>query len=139
LNGLKGGVDNINEASLKFSSCDPCTLSLSQPPTSLSLANKTPSLSTTITTTIQVLDVQTQVSEWFRHLQEFLSANILTRHSTMDFFSRRSQSFTEPGALITFYEEASTDNRGRHLTDILRWGVNKLESSHDYIQTLFPR
>jgi hypothetical protein len=56
----------------------------------------------------------------------------------MDFFSRHSPSFTDPGTLITFYEETSTDSRGRHLTDILRWGVNKLESSHDYIQTLFP-
>ena len=56
----------------------------------------------------------------------------------MDFFSRHSPSFTEPGNLIAFYEETSTDSRGRRLTDILRWGVNKLESSHDYIQTLFP-
>ena len=56
----------------------------------------------------------------------------------MDFFGQHSQSLTEPSTLITFYEETSTDSRGRRLTDILRWGVNKLELSHDYIQTLFP-
>ena len=56
----------------------------------------------------------------------------------MDFFSRHSQSFTEPGTLIAFYEDTGSDVRGRQLSDILRWGVNKLESSHDYIQTLFP-
>lgn len=58
----------------------------------------------------------------------------------MDFFTsaRRAQSLTQPETLISFYEESGTDSRGRHLADILRWGVNKLESSHDYIQTLFP-
>jgi hypothetical protein len=60
--------------------------------------------------------------------------------SGMDFFSlsRRSHSLTQPETLIAFYEETGTDDRGRHLSDILRWGVNRLESSHDYIQILFP-
>jgi hypothetical protein len=57
--------------------------------------------------------------------------------SMMDFFGRQSPS-ADPASLISFYEDESTDSRGRTLTDILRWGVNKLESSHDYIQILFP-
>jgi hypothetical protein len=58
----------------------------------------------------------------------------------MDFFAlaRQSHSLAQPETLISFYEETGTDSRGRYLADILRWGVNKLESSHDYIQTLFP-
>jgi hypothetical protein len=58
----------------------------------------------------------------------------------MDFSTsaRHAQSSTQPESLISFYEETGADNRGRHLSGILQWGVNKMESSHDYIQTLFP-
>ena len=52
--------------------------------------------------------------------------------------ARRSHASTEPSTLIAFYEESGTDARGRCLSDILRWNEHKLESSHDYIQTLFP-
>ena len=40
--------------------------------------------------------------------------------------------------MIAFYEGTRGDYRGRTLSDILRWSASKLESSHDYIQTLFP-
>ncbi|KAK0103597.1 hypothetical protein ONS95_005609 [Cadophora gregata] len=40
--------------------------------------------------------------------------------------------------LITFYEEAQPDHRGRYLSGILNWNANKLESAHDYIQIVFP-
>lgn len=58
----------------------------------------------------------------------------------MEFFSsyRQARSLSQPETLISFYQDNGTDNRGRRLTDILGWGANKLESSHDYIQTLFP-
>jgi hypothetical protein len=58
----------------------------------------------------------------------------------MDFFTvaRHARSQNEPDSLIAFYEGSGTDGRGRQLSDILKWGLNKLESSHDYIQTLFP-
>lgn len=55
----------------------------------------------------------------------------------MNFFSSRSSS-TPSATLIAFYAGTGRDHRGRRLNDILEWGANKLESSHDYIQTLFP-
>lgn len=55
----------------------------------------------------------------------------------MNFFSSRSSS-TPSATLIAFYAGTGGDHRGRRLNDILHWGANKLESSHDYIQTLFP-
>ncbi|KAI1841619.1 hypothetical protein JX266_012172 [Neoarthrinium moseri] len=40
--------------------------------------------------------------------------------------------------LIEFYETKGPDNRGRLLEEILKWSDERLEFSHDYIQTLFP-
>lgn len=40
--------------------------------------------------------------------------------------------------LIAFYDGSGFDARGRSLGHILSWGADKLESSHNYIQTLFP-
>ncbi len=40
--------------------------------------------------------------------------------------------------LVAFYEKTEPDRRGRYLSEILQWGANQLESSHNYIQTLFP-
>jgi hypothetical protein len=57
--------------------------------------------------------------------------------TTMSFF--RSKYTTTPSAsLIAFYEGSGVDHRGRKIGEILGWGVHRLESSHDYIQTLFP-
>jgi len=55
----------------------------------------------------------------------------------MSFFSRRP---TGPPAssLVSFYEGTGRDHRGRRLSQILQWSADRLESSHDYIQTLFP-
>jgi hypothetical protein len=39
---------------------------------------------------------------------------------------------------IDFYLGKGSDYRGRMLEDILRWSDAKLETSHDYIQLLFP-
>lgn len=59
--------------------------------------------------------------------------------------SRFSQSSDSPNTkprrdnmLIEFYKGSGVDARGRRLNDIMRWKADKLESSHDYIQTLFP-
>ena len=41
-------------------------------------------------------------------------------------------------SLVAFYEESDTDRRGRSLSDILQWNADQLESSHNYIQTMFP-
>ena len=40
--------------------------------------------------------------------------------------------------LVSFYDDAATDNRGRKLNDIQSWSHDKLETVHDYIQWLFP-
>lgn len=40
--------------------------------------------------------------------------------------------------LIAFFEGSEPDPHGRYLQQILRWSDQKLENSHDYIQTLFP-
>ncbi|KAH8205442.1 hypothetical protein TruAng_000348 [Truncatella angustata] len=40
--------------------------------------------------------------------------------------------------LVQFYELQGADNRGRRLQQIIEWSDNRLESCHDYIQTLFP-
>jgi len=55
----------------------------------------------------------------------------------MTFFSRSSRS-TSSSSLVSFYDGTGRDHRGRRLSEILHWGTGKLESSHDYIQTLFP-
>jgi hypothetical protein len=40
--------------------------------------------------------------------------------------------------LIDFYFGTGTDHRGRTLREILAWDDEQLESTHDYIQWLFP-
>jgi hypothetical protein len=40
--------------------------------------------------------------------------------------------------IVAFYKEVAPDNRGRYLTDILAFGDDALEYTHDYIQWLFP-
>jgi Opioid growth factor receptor (OGFr) conserved region len=55
----------------------------------------------------------------------------------MSFFSRRAAG-SSASSLISFYEGTGRDQRGRSLSQILQWGADRLESSHDYIQTLFP-
>ena len=40
--------------------------------------------------------------------------------------------------LSSFYAGIRPDDRGRFLRDILRWPDHELESTHDYIQWLFP-
>lgn len=54
----------------------------------------------------------------------------------MSFFSRSRS--TSSSTLVSFYEGTGRDHRGRRLSEILQWGTGRLESSHDYIQTLFP-
>jgi Opioid growth factor receptor (OGFr) conserved region len=56
----------------------------------------------------------------------------------MSFFSRRAAGAPSAFSLVSFYEGTGRDHRGRRLSEILQWGVDRLESSHDYIQTLFP-
>jgi hypothetical protein len=53
-------------------------------------------------------------------------------------FFRRAPPPPSPLTLVAFYDGSGTDGRGRKLADILQWGTGRLESSHDYIQTLFP-
>ncbi|KAE8441407.1 hypothetical protein EG329_004996 [Mollisiaceae sp. DMI_Dod_QoI] len=55
----------------------------------------------------------------------------------MAFFTSRSSS-SSTCDLIAFYSGTGHDYRGRSLSTILHWNASKLESSHDYIQTLFP-
>jgi len=40
--------------------------------------------------------------------------------------------------LLDFYLGLGTDDRGRHLKEILRWPDAQLEEVHDYIQWMFP-
>lgn len=40
--------------------------------------------------------------------------------------------------VINFYTYAAPDHRGRYLLDILQWPDESLETTHDYIQWLFP-
>ncbi len=40
--------------------------------------------------------------------------------------------------LIRFYLGQGSDSEGRALRDIRRWGFDRLEGVHDYIQWLFP-
>ncbi len=40
--------------------------------------------------------------------------------------------------IIDFYTNAAPDHRGRYLLGILQWPDELLETSHDYIQWLFP-
>lgn len=53
-------------------------------------------------------------------------------------FFRRPSPPANPMTLVAFYDGSGVDGRGRSLETILKWGTGKLESSHDYIQTLFP-
>jgi hypothetical protein len=53
----------------------------------------------------------------------------------MSFFSSRS---IGSSSLVSFYDGTGRDHRGRRLSEILQWSTGRLESSHDYIQTLFP-
>ena len=39
---------------------------------------------------------------------------------------------------LLFFYLGCPDNQGRYLKDILSWSDEKLESTHDYIQWLFP-
>lgn len=55
----------------------------------------------------------------------------------MSFFRRRPPG-SSSSTLVSFYEGTGRDHGGRRLTDILQWDADRLESSHDYIQTLFP-
>jgi hypothetical protein len=41
-------------------------------------------------------------------------------------------------SLIAFYDGTGKDIKGRSLAEILQWPASRLESCHDYIQTLFP-
>jgi hypothetical protein len=41
-------------------------------------------------------------------------------------------------ALVLFYKNRAPDNKGRMLEDILQWDDKKLESTHNFIQWLFP-
>lgn len=56
----------------------------------------------------------------------------------MGFFSSAPSPSQQPVSLIKFYTDEGPDHRKRYRCQILEWGVGKLESSHDYIQTLFP-
>ncbi|KAH8596867.1 opioid growth factor receptor conserved region-domain-containing protein [Bisporella sp. PMI_857] len=51
-------------------------------------------------------------------------------------FWRRAQA--DPLTLVAFYDGSGVDSRGRGLQNILSWGADRLEASHDYIQILFP-
>ncbi len=42
------------------------------------------------------------------------------------------------GRLLSFYRHAGTDHRGRTRKDILAFDAGRLESTHDFIQWLFP-
>jgi len=44
----------------------------------------------------------------------------------------------DESALLRFYRGAGTDHRGRRLADILAFDEARLESTHDFIQWLFP-
>lgn len=44
----------------------------------------------------------------------------------------------EESALLRFYRGAGPDHRGRRLDDVLAFDEARLESTHDYIQWLFP-
>jgi Opioid growth factor receptor (OGFr) conserved region len=41
-------------------------------------------------------------------------------------------------AITSFFRNETPDNSGRLLAEILAWGDDKLEWTHDYIQWLFP-
>lgn len=44
----------------------------------------------------------------------------------------------EDSALLRFYRHAGPDHRGRSLREIRAFGEDRLESTHDFIQWLFP-
>jgi hypothetical protein len=54
------------------------------------------------------------------------------------FFQSRRQPPPSPMTLVSFYDGSGPDGNGRTLEEILQWDAEKLERSHDYIQTLFP-
>jgi hypothetical protein len=72
-----------------------------------------------------------------RYTDKFRTSQPHEPRAEMSFFSRRP---TGPPAssLVSFYEGTGRDHRGRRLSQILQWSADRLESSHDYIQTLFP-
>jgi hypothetical protein len=41
-------------------------------------------------------------------------------------------------AIISFYSGEGFDDQGRSFSEILKWDYDSLESTHDYIQWLFP-
>jgi hypothetical protein len=43
-----------------------------------------------------------------------------------------------PGVLVSFYRGERADSAGRTLDEIRAWNYDRLESTHDYIQWLFP-
>lgn len=43
-----------------------------------------------------------------------------------------------PSTLIAFYDGSGKDDLGRSLQEILQWDANRLERTHNFIQTLFP-
>lgn len=91
----------------------------------------------------QNIDVQTKVSKEMRIFARPIS-NCLLRssqaqpfRSNMSFFGSRSSSSCSTD-LVKFYEGTGKDAQERSLSDILQWNASRLESSHDYIQTVFP-
>ncbi|EIM83871.1 uncharacterized protein STEHIDRAFT_100890 [Stereum hirsutum FP-91666 SS1] len=52
--------------------------------------------------------------------------------------STRSSTTTPPLVGFFTYPNGLPDSRGRTLSEILSWGNDKLEYSHDYIQIVFP-
>lgn len=71
-------------------------------------------------------------------LRSFQLARARPASIRMNFFSLRNRSSNPSSILISFYDESDHDYNGRYLKDILKWSAGKLESSHDYIQMLFP-
>lgn len=63
-------------------------------------------------------------------------------HQSTLHFQHRNHHLTSPQMaqhpLLKFFQGAAGDYKGRKLVDILDWTDDQLESSHDYIQTLFP-
>jgi hypothetical protein len=49
-----------------------------------------------------------------------------------------AQQRLKPNRIVRFYTGVAPDDRGRYLRDILQWPDERLESTHDYIQWLFP-
>lgn len=71
--------------------------------------------------------------------KKFLLTKILSQQYTVSSDRKMSQSNPTP-QLVLFYDPVlnAPDEEGRTLTSILAWPDSKLESSHDYIQQIFP-